>query len=63
MLTEELIKRQEKERKALISEICDMGELKTLNDLFRLNRLSKSLKKVTENPKDYFKNLDNELKK
>ena len=63
MLTEELIKRQKKERNALISEICDMGDLKTLNDLFRLNRLSKSLKKVTDNPKKYFEILDKELKK
>ena len=60
MLTEELIKRQKKERSALISEICDMGDIKTLNDLYRLNRLSKSLKKVTDDPKNYFKNLYNE---
>ena len=63
MLTEELIKRQEKERSALISEICNMGDIKTLNDLSRLNRLSKSLKKVTDDPKNYFEILDKELKK
>ena len=62
MLTEELIKRQKKERSALISEICNMGELKNINDLYRLKLLYKSLIEVIDNPKNYFKNLDNELK-
>ena len=60
MLTEELKKRQKKERSALISEICDMGELKNINDLYRLKLLYKSLIEVIDNPKNYFKNLDNE---
>lgn len=55
-----LSERQDKERKALINEICEVAEDKTIASLLRLKSLAKALKQVSTDPKTYFENLDKE---
>lgn len=55
-----LLERQDKERKALIDEICENAEEKTIASLLCLKSLAKALKQVTTDPKTYFENIDKE---
>lgn len=55
-----LTERQDKERKALIGEIIEEAEKKSIASLLRLKSLAKALKSVTADPETYFINIDKE---
>jgi len=55
-----LSERQDKERKALISEILEASQKKNIGNWLKTERLEKALKQVTKDPENYFKEIDKE---